>query len=59
MRPGIPSVTLRAVNTGRWKGAKVAVKVLCHRSQGDLTHTLVAREAIISAATSHPNVVVE
>lgn len=42
---------------GRWKSALVAIKLLSHRGKGGTAHAVVAREAVISAATAHPNVV--
>ena len=42
---------------GRWRGAHVAVKILKHSIHAHRDSILVAREALISAAAAHPNVV--
>ena len=42
---------------GRWKGARVAVKVLQHGGADEKGNAVVAREAVIGAALSHPDVV--
>ncbi len=44
-------------DAGRWRGAHVAVKILTHSTHAHRDSILVAREALISAAASHPNVV--
>ena len=44
-------------DAGRWRGAHVAVKILTHSIHAHRDSILVAREALISAAASHPNVV--
>lgn len=42
---------------GRWKGARVAVKVLSHDQGDKRSRATIAREVAISAALAHRNVV--
>ena len=48
---------LREVVIGRWRGARVAVKILLHEGADHKGNVVVAREAVIGAALSHPNIV--
>ena len=41
--------------TGRWRGARVAVKILEHGGNNKKESMQVAREAAVGAALSHPN----
>ena len=43
--------------TGKWQGALVAIKVVEHRLRKSLEEMDEARESLLSASVSHPNVV--
>ena len=54
-KPG--SCGLTKASAGRWKGARVAVNLLSH-DLGDIRiGATIAREVVIGAALSHPNIV--
>ena len=53
-RNPIPPVLLIA---GKWQGALVAIKVVEHRLRKSLEEMDEARESLLSASVSHPNVV--
>ena len=42
---------------GRWKGALVAIKVVEHSLEGNADVIEAARESLLAASVSHPNVV--
>ena len=42
---------------GRWKGALVAIKVVEHNMEGSAIVVEGARESLLAASVSHPNVV--
>ncbi len=44
---------------GKWQGALVAIKVVEHRLRRSLEEMDEARESLLSASVSHPNVVRE
>lgn len=45
------------MNTGRWKGALVAIKIVEHSAGDDADVIEGARESLLAASVSHPNVV--
>lgn len=45
------------METGRWKGALVAIKIVEHSYGGDADVIEGARESLLAASVSHPNVV--